>query len=652
MLNRIHNKFGLRTLKGRIILFYIVFSLVLALFIFSPLLFIGKEQRLVDAENEINRVIHIQKMFISNWLEEHLVQLKTMAEISRKNIDDDIFMTNMIEEIKKNHAGFDTVAYANKQGIIEETTSNITNIDVSSQDYFKEAKKGNAYISDAFYGKISKNKIVTFSAPVLDEQNNFNGVLVGAVKLETINEVMGNYKDESAETYITDNDGKFITNSSKGNFGEKIHSAIYEKAILHEEPNDMYESNDGEIVLGNYVWVNDDRWLIIGEKNKENIYAPFKGIVKIFILGYVVLALLGLCMILFLSQHIQKSIDRVLKGTRKIGNGEWGHRIEETKSDAQEFKELSHNFNKMADLIEEQVISLMESEEKFRTIAEYSSDIISVHENNGKFTYISPAAKEILQYDPDELIGKTGVHLVQEADKEQILKWYRKLDTSGYAVITFRIKRNDGTYIWIESSAKKIFSNDARLNQMYMFSRNITDRKKVEQQLKDIAVKDSLTAVYNRRAFNEDYEKVWGEAIQHDRSISLMMIDVDFFKKFNDCYGHLAGDDCLIEIARTMERIAQEEHGKVYRYGGEEFVVLLQNKNVQDTLNIAENIRSAIEQLKITQQVSENKPYVTVSIGVNHCVPTSNLSYMKFLEQTDAALYQVKNNGGNNIFYE
>src|SRR5699024_11423034 len=66
--------------------------------------------------------------------------------------------------------------------------------------------------------------------------------------------------------------------SSKGNFGEKIHSAIYEKAILHEEPNDMYESNDGEIVLGNYVWVNDDRWLIIGEKNKENIYARFKGI--------------------------------------------------------------------------------------------------------------------------------------------------------------------------------------------------------------------------------------------------------------------------------------------------------------------------------------------------------------------------------------
>src|SRR5699024_11376404 len=66
---------------------------------------------------------------------------------------------------------------------------------VSSQDYFKEAKKGNAYISDAFYGKISKNKIVTFSAPVLDEQNNFNGVLVGAVKLETINEVMGSYKE-------------------------------------------------------------------------------------------------------------------------------------------------------------------------------------------------------------------------------------------------------------------------------------------------------------------------------------------------------------------------------------------------------------------------------------------------------------------------
>src|SRR5699024_1468763 len=143
---------------------------------------------LADAEGEMNKVIHLQKTIIDNWLDEHIIQLQTIAEIPMMSENNQAFINSVIAEILDNHPDFHSIAFADKNGIVQSATSGTTRIDISERDYFKEAKKGNPYVSDVFFGQVSQKRIVSFSAPVLDDDHQFKGVLVGSVKLETISE--------------------------------------------------------------------------------------------------------------------------------------------------------------------------------------------------------------------------------------------------------------------------------------------------------------------------------------------------------------------------------------------------------------------------------------------------------------------------------
>lgn len=159
---------------------------------------------------------------------------------------------------------------------------------------------------------------------------------------------------------------------------------------------------------------------------------------------------------------------------------------------------------------------------------------------------------------------------------------------------------------------------------------------------------DSLTGIWNRRAFDEALDRRFDEAMESEQAMTVMLLDIDAFKQYNDTYGHLSGDACLERVAKAMERTVGET-GLVARYGGEEFVVLLQGDASKRRVELAESIRLAVLQLAIPHESYHPLRLVTVSIGVATCVPNVAGDKLRLIEQADEALYEAKRNGRNRI---
>jgi len=171
-------------------------------------------------------------------------------------------------------------------------------------------------------------------------------------------------------------------------------------------------------------------------------------------------------------------------------------------------------------------------------------------------------------------------------------------------------------------------------------------------ELRSKAHVDGLTGIANRRRFDEHGEEIFRHAKRTGSTISLIMIDIDFFKNFNDHYGHQKGDLCLIEVANALMQETRRPFDLVARYGGEEFVVVLPDTDAAGATYIANNMRTCVEQLGIEHAKSENSSTVTISLGVATYFPIQQgLNFSEFINQADKALYQAKRAGRNRITF-
>ena len=173
--------------------------------------------------------------------------------------------------------------------------------------------------------------------------------------------------------------------------------------------------------------------------------------------------------------------------------------------------------------------------------------------------------------------------------------------------------------------------------------------KDVEEHLSNLAVHDGLTGIYNRRYFDETLAREWKRTMREKAPLSLIMLDIDYFKKYNDTYGHQAGDECLRQVATTISGALRRPADMAARYGGEEFVVVLPNLKLEDSAKFGETIRAKIEALKMEHKQSDANPFITVSLGIASVVPSSISSYEELVGAADKALYSAKNKGRNRV---
>ncbi len=166
--------------------------------------------------------------------------------------------------------------------------------------------------------------------------------------------------------------------------------------------------------------------------------------------------------------------------------------------------------------------------------------------------------------------------------------------------------------------------------------------------VQELARTDSLTGLWNRRTFDETFSQEWNRHLRSAESLGLMVIDVDFFKAYNDHFGHHIGDDCLKSVARVLMDFPKRSGELVARYGGEEFVVVLPHSTEDAVLQVAETVRSKIERLGIDHPGSAFGK-VTVSVGASVIIPVPDNKPEDLFEQADAALYKAKQAGRNRI---
>ncbi|WP_199339082.1 MULTISPECIES: diguanylate cyclase domain-containing protein [Nostoc] len=169
------------------------------------------------------------------------------------------------------------------------------------------------------------------------------------------------------------------------------------------------------------------------------------------------------------------------------------------------------------------------------------------------------------------------------------------------------------------------------------------------EELKRLVNLDPLTQIANRRRFDECFYVEWRRLKRDRLPLSLILLDIDFFKRYNDTYGHLMGDDCLRRVASALKSVVQRPADLVARYGGEEFVVILPNTRHQGAIYIAQKILEAVRNLAIPHAKSSISNYVTVSIGFVSIVPNSKLSPEHLIEAADKALYTAKHQGRDRI---
>lgn len=299
---------------------------------------------------------------------------------------------------------------------------------------------------------------------------------------------------------------------------------------------------------------------------------------------------------------------------------------------------------------------LRRSEERFRLLTEYSSDLIALLDRTGKILYASPASQEIVQYEPEELVGKGIDSLIHSEDYKPVMRNLNEMNEDNKTTLTFRVRRKNDEYVWIESSIKLLHREDQQESQFIAVSRNITERKLAELKLQEanellqrLSTVDGLTGIANRRAFDQKLNMEWSNSRRNFMPLSLIMMDIDFFKAYNDTYGHQGGDECLQKVAVAIQNTIQRNADLVCRYGGEEFAAILPETDEDGARFVAEKIRQVIEDLGIPHTGSKISPSVTLSLGIATMIPDGNRVPADLLAAADQALYQAKQSGRNQV---
>lgn len=194
---------------------------------------------------------------------------------------------------------------------------------------------------------------------------------------------------------------------------------------------------------------------------------------------------------------------------------------------------------------------------------------------------------------------------------------------------------------------KRLLEEQAKLLELKV--KELSDLKEANFKLENLSTLDGLTDISNRRGFDNYVNMSLKECIRYNRPISLIIADIDFFKGYNDNYGHLKGDECIIKVARAIDCSVKRPLDFVARYGGEEFAIILPEKNQESAITIAETIRKNVEALEIPYEHSSVSNYVTLSLGVRTVSANMDYSKNKLIDDADKALYNAKLNGRNQV---
>lgn len=299
---------------------------------------------------------------------------------------------------------------------------------------------------------------------------------------------------------------------------------------------------------------------------------------------------------------------------------------------------------------------LRERERGYRLLAENIEDVVSRFDLNGKRLYISPSIEKLLGWPAAEIIRQSAFATIHPGHREILKKVIEGLGPANpTATCEYLTRRKDDTYVWVETQMNYVVDPQEPSPEIVAVVRDISKRKAAEEQLmaanerlKGLSETDPLTGIANRRKFDDMLDREFKRCQRSKSHLSLLFIDIDKFKSFNDTYGHGAGDDCIRQVAGVLAANLKRPGDLVARYGGEEFAVLLPETNASNAESVAEALRQAVADLALPHQGSDHG-CVTISIGLAGTRCDSRTSAVSILAAADDGLYVAKEQGRNQV---
>lgn len=381
------------------------------------------------------------------------------------------------------------------------------------------------------------------------------------------------------------------------------------------------------------------------------------------------LIIVGGVLTLLSNRIITRPLSIINNKLTRFANGDRNIKIGSSKIEELDNLGISLDFLLHSISTNEEILS--NSENKMRTIINTVAGAIITINHKGVVENFNPGAQELFGYTSDEVVGKNVNMLMPDPDHTNHDGYLTNYLSSGERKIIgigreTQAKKKDGSIFPIHLTV-----SETKIQDDIFFTGiiiDLTQQKKITEalsnanrelfttnlKLKDSVRIDGMTGLYNRDFFNTNIESELNRATRYKSPLSIIMCDIDYFKKYNDFYGHQQGDTCLIEVAGMIKSHFSRSGEIAARYGGEEFIIIIPNMDSDEVIERARHLCESITNLKMEHQKSDISDYVSLSIGVSSYTPMTEKQppLAKDLVKTaDAALYESKGNGRNQVTY-
>lgn len=607
--------------------------------------------------------VYISVSGIKESIEKRNTAIRNVFNYSIDNYEKSIFLIgnllidNFIKNSEKNHDlkvikkinhNFKKIQILDLEGIIRYSSEEgeYLGLDMSNFEFIEKAitQKG------VFWSKVMKS-FEDQSPEIMVAKRFGSEILVGSIDLEELNNLVKDIvKNTGSKVAILDRSGDIIIDNLKGLTPQKnsfIYDYVYKSKNQEIKKRSFIKDRTKLDIIQSYKKIDKTGWdiIIIEEASKGfllawDFYRHLVLGISLFTLGIIYLSSLVI-------SKFTEDIKKLKIISKKVSLGELPENLE---YEILETEELANKFLLMGKVVFEREKKINEKGIFLENLL-YTIPIPTFYQDKkGRYTNCNKAFEEIVDKKKIDIIGKDhlevwGNNFTDQCNsKDEELFREKNLQKFEYNIID----KDSQKRILIFN--KTVFYNEeGQVGGIIGVISDITEIRKMQRELKSLSLKDSLTSIYNRRGFEEISNISLKESIKNKNKVSIIMIDIDNFKLYNDNYGHQAGDKCLKKIARKLEESCMKPSNVVARYGGEEFIVFLPNTDLDEAKIVAKKINKNIQEMKIDHIESKHEKVVTVSIGVASNIPKDERSLEKLTGLADKMLYKAKERGRNRV---
>ena len=662
--------------SGLIILTTLVF--VFTVSIFGYLGYHSSIQHsIAQAFDTMQTIVRLTQQNISQAMEERTSDLLLLAKMLKENKVEPYLINHLFQSFD------DAILVLNRDGIVikawPESREALIGENLSHREYFQKTRESLKPYLGGHIKSILDTNIVSCSIPVI-ENGEFQGAIAGGMTLEQgkIRQFVSSTQFlKTGRITILDQNNNILLSTNSENIGKTF------PTLPLENQSPATQRLQGKDYL---IWMEDiphSSWKAVASIQKEEILSYSQRTLKIgIILGILILAITILFLYLLLRK-LSQPLSLLSSIAQEYARGDYS--LSPLVGGPQEIKQLSSVLDYMRQAIEEREMLLLKEQTYLKTLLQQMNQGVLVLSPEGKLKFINSRLIELTEYSEEDLIGKDIGELFPSGEKEKIpylCKWDSSRDkktersyllSSEGKIIPVLLSTSPLTIkeeimgtLMVITNLQKIEEKEEELEQaleeIKLLNQELEERTqeleivlaKLDLKLMEtdqeketaqrMAITDSLTQLFNRGFFEKKFSQEFEAAQSDNHPLSLVIVDIDLFKKINDTYGHFAGDKILQDLGKILTSSVREED-LVFRFGGEEFIIILHEEK-EEAQKVAERIRQKVEDF--SRKGNEGPEKFTISLGVAS-YPEDAQNARELLIKADQALYQAKKQGRNRV---